>query len=220
MDFASLLAIVGDEPVFETGLLLAGDVDPMDVRRQLSRWTASGKLFQLRRGLYALAPPYQRTKPHPFVVANRLVPASYVSGVSALAHHGLIPEYVPVTVSATTARPQRRPSPFGVLEFRHLKTGLFWGSRLEDLGGGQHARVATPEKALLDTIHLTSGGSAEAEIREMRLQNLDRLDLDALAIGARRARSPKLTRAVRVIAAIAGEEIAENLADGDADGRP
>ena len=59
MEFQELLHVVGDEPLFETGLLLAGDVNPDNVRRQLSRWTAAGKLYQLRRGLYALAPPYQ-----------------------------------------------------------------------------------------------------------------------------------------------------------------
>jgi len=50
MEFANLLKIVGEEPVFETSLLLAGEVDPADVRRQLSRWTTSGRLHQLRRG--------------------------------------------------------------------------------------------------------------------------------------------------------------------------
>lgn len=65
---------MGDEPVFEAGLLLAGDVDPSDVRRQLSRWVNAGRLYQLRRGLYALAPPFQKIRPHPFLVANRLVP--------------------------------------------------------------------------------------------------------------------------------------------------
>ena len=55
MRFEDLLGIVGSEPVFETGLLLTGDVDPVDVRRQLSRWTRAGRLYQLRRGLYALA---------------------------------------------------------------------------------------------------------------------------------------------------------------------
>src|SRR6185369_8767235 len=105
MEFAKLLQIVGNEPVFETGLLLAGAVDPKDVRRQLSRWTKAGRLFQLRRGLYALAPPFQKIKPHPFVIANRLMPGSYVSNQSALAHYGLIPEYVPVVTSVTTARP-------------------------------------------------------------------------------------------------------------------
>jgi hypothetical protein len=32
MNFKQLIQIVGDEPVFETGLPLAGDVDPIDVR--------------------------------------------------------------------------------------------------------------------------------------------------------------------------------------------
>lgn len=35
MEFSHLLEIVGDEPVFETGLFLAGDVDPANMRRQL-----------------------------------------------------------------------------------------------------------------------------------------------------------------------------------------
>jgi predicted transcriptional regulator of viral defense system len=105
MEFRELLTTVGDEPLFGTGLLLAGDVDPNDVRRQLSRWTAAGKLYQLRRGLYALAPPYQKTSPHPFLIANRLVRASYVSLQAALAHYSLIPEHVPVVTSVTPARP-------------------------------------------------------------------------------------------------------------------
>jgi len=48
---------------------------------------------------------YYKVKPHPFVVANRMVRGSYVSCQSALAHYGLIPEHVPVVTSITTARP-------------------------------------------------------------------------------------------------------------------
>jgi len=92
MKFNELVETVGDEPLFETGLLIAGEVDPDGLRRQLSRWTATGKLYQLRRGLYALAPPFQKIRPHPFVVANHLVRGSYVSCQSALAFYGIIPE--------------------------------------------------------------------------------------------------------------------------------
>jgi hypothetical protein len=49
MRFDELLAIVADEPIFERGLLLAGDRDPGDVRHQLSRWVAPGRLYRLRR---------------------------------------------------------------------------------------------------------------------------------------------------------------------------
>ncbi len=44
MIFRDLVEIVADEPLFETGLLLAGAVDADDLRRQLSRWTRGGRI--------------------------------------------------------------------------------------------------------------------------------------------------------------------------------
>jgi predicted transcriptional regulator of viral defense system len=196
MEFTHLLDIVGNEPVFETGLLLAGGVDSNDARRQLSRWTKAGHLYQLRRGLYTLAPPFQKVKPHPFVVANRMVRSSYVSLQSALGYYGLIPDVVPVTTSVTTGRPNQWQTPLGVYTFRHIKTELFVGYRLVDLVGNQQAFVATPEKALLDLVHLQRGGDSAEYLQELRLQDMERLDLDALQHHAELASSPKLRRAV------------------------
>lgn len=62
MKFKQLLGLVGDELVFESSLPFAGNVDPQYLQRQLARWVSKGYLYQLRRGLYALAPPYQKTK--------------------------------------------------------------------------------------------------------------------------------------------------------------
>jgi predicted transcriptional regulator of viral defense system len=205
MDFTSLLDVVGDEPVFETGLLLAGAVDPNDVRRQLSRWTKAGRLYQLRRGLYALSPPFQKVKPHPFVVANRMKRCSYVSLQSALSHYGLIPDIVPVTTSVTTGRPNRWETPLGAYVFRHVKLELFRGYRLTDLGN-QQAFVATPEKALLDLIHLTPGADRPDYLRELRLQNLDVLDLVELQHQVELASSPKLRRAAAWVIQVARSE--------------
>jgi predicted transcriptional regulator of viral defense system len=209
MELRHLLEIVGDEPVFETGLLLAGDVDPANVRRQLSRWTGAGRLFQLRRGLYALAPPFQKVKPHPFLVANRLARGSYVSLQAALAYHSLIPEVVHVTTSVTTSRPARWDTPLGIYEYRHIKTDLFFGYQLIDVGVDQHAFVATPEKALLDLVYLQPGGDAPEYLRELRLQNLERLDLDQMQSQAVRARSPKLRRAAARVIKLAEAEAQE-----------
>lgn len=209
MKFTRLLDIVQDEPVFDTGLLLAGDEDPKDVRRQLSRWAKAGRLYQLRRGLYALAPRFQKVKPHPFVVGNRLIQPSYVSVQSALAHYGLIPEYVPVTTSVTTQRPARWSTPLGMYQFRHIKTDLFRGYSLVSLAAGQQAFVATPEKALLDLIHLTPRSDSPYYLEELRLQNLDRLDLGALEHEGELANSPKLRRAARFVAELARAEAEE-----------
>jgi len=209
MQFQRLLEIIGDEPVFETGLLLAGQVDPVDVRRQLSRWTRAGRLYQLRRGLYALAPPFRKAKPHPFLIANHMVRPSYVSLQSALAHFGLIPEYVPVTTSITSLRPGRWETPLGIYEFRHVKPDIFRGYRLTDLGAGQQAFVAAPEKALLDLIHLQPGGDALTYLRELRLQRLDGLDLDVLRHLANLTGRPKLQRAIAVVTDLARAESLE-----------
>lgn len=206
MEFERLLEIVGDEPVFDTGLLLAGDVVPAAARRQLSRWTKVGRLYQLRRGLYALAPPFQKIKPHPFLIANRMVRASYVSCQSALAYYDLIPEHAPVTTSVTTARPVSWDTPVGAYEFRHIKTDLFHGYRLIELNRGQRAFVASPEKALLDLVYLQPGGDAPDYLRELRLQNLNRLDLDALQRQADLAHSPKLRRAAALVAQLVHSE--------------
>lgn len=209
MEFSRLLEIVGDEPVFEASLLLAGDVDPANVRRQLSRWARTGRVYQLRRGLYALAPPFRKVKPHPFLVANRLVRGSYVSLQSALAHHGLIPEAVPVTTSASVLRPAHWDTPLGVYEYRHVKKDLLFGYQQTDVGNDQQAFVATAEKALLDLVHLQPRGDAPEYLRQLRLQNLERLDLDRLQGQAMRAKSPKLRRAADRIIELAEAEVEE-----------
>ena len=193
MRFEHLLAVVGDAPVFETGLLLSGDRDAADVRRQLSRWVAQGRLHQLRRGLYALAPPYAKRRPHPFVAANHLVRGSYVSLQSALAHHGLIPEHIVVTTSVTTGRPGKRSNAFGRFEYRHLAKSLFGDCRLESLGDGQQAFVATPAKALADLVHLVPGADSRDYLDGLRLDvdSIGDLDRDASRLAAR----PKVRRA-------------------------
>jgi hypothetical protein len=142
------------------------------------------------------------------LIANRLAPASYVSLQSALAFEGLIPESVPVTTSVTTDRPHRWETPLGVFDFRRLQTGLFCGYRRVDLGDGQAAWVAQPEKALLDLVYLEPGAGSPAYLRELRLPRLERLDLSGLAGLAARNGKPKLARAAAWIAALAQGEAA------------
>lgn len=209
MKLDRLIEIVGEEPVFETGLLLAGDVDPADVQRQLSRWVKAGRLYQLRRGLYALAPPYQKVRPHPFLVANQLMQGSYVSLQSALAHYGLIPEYVPVTTSVSSGRPGRWQTPLGSYEFRHVQTDLLRGFHRMPLGGAQEAFVATPEKALLDLVYLEPAGDSPEYLSELRLQHLDSLSLAELHRQAEASGKPKLMRAAELIAKLAEAEAVE-----------
>ena len=203
MKFEKLLALVGDQPLFETGLLLSGDVDAADIRRQLSRWVGSGRIRQLRRGLYTLAPPYQNIVPHPFLIANALVPGSYVSAQSALAFYGFIPEYTPQTLSVTTLRTSHWNGGF---HFHHLAPHLFFGYQLVELSEEQQAFVAAPEKALLDLAHLTPNSDSQKYLGELRLQNLERLDLARLHEFSERSEKPKWQRVAAQIEKLALRE--------------
>lgn len=206
MDFETLLSLVGDEPVFDAGLLLAGRRSPGYVRRQLSGWVKSGKLWQLRRGLYTLAPPYQRTAPHPFLVTNRLVGGSYVSLQSALGYYHLIPEHVAAVTSVTTQRPGEWDTPLGTYLYRHIQPDLFYGYQRVRVSDDQQAFIASPAKALLDLVHLEPGGDSPEYLTALRLQNLDQLDVDALHELAQRSGKPKLLRAADAITGLIEEE--------------
>jgi predicted transcriptional regulator of viral defense system len=209
MKFKDVLTLLGQEPVFETGLLLAGAVAQADVQRQLSRWVQAKRIYQLRRGLYTIAPPYQKVAPHPFLVANRLVQGSYVSCQTALAYYGLIPEYVAITISVTTQRPGRWTTPVGHYEFRHIKLPLFTGYQRLEVIQGQWVYLARPEKALLDLAYLFPGADDPAYLQELRLQNLYQLDTDRLWEFATKANSPKLLRVAEQVVKMVQQEEAD-----------
>jgi hypothetical protein len=173
MKFEELLEEVGELPLFRGSLLLAGDRDPLDVRRQLSRWRAAGTVIQLRRDVYVLAEPWRRVDPHPFLVANELHRPSYVSMQSALSYHGLIPEAVPVTTSVTTGRPVTLDTPLGRYMYRHIDASAFHGYVRVELAREQEAFVASAPKALLDLVYLTPGGESLEHLESLRYPHDD-----------------------------------------------
>lgn len=199
MKWTDCLRLVGDEPVFASSLLLAGDVSPAQVRVQLSRWVAAGRLHRLRRGLYALAEVWRKVEPHPFVVANALYPGSCVSLQSALAYHGIIPEHVPVTTSVGPGRPERRSTPLGTFQLRYLGDELRFGYQQVVVATRQTAFLASPEKALLDLIHLTPGADHPDYLAALRLHHRELLDPATIAALARRSGKPKLIRAAELV---------------------
>jgi predicted transcriptional regulator of viral defense system len=205
MKWQDLLTILGNATLFESSMLLAAEDSPAETRRQLSRWVASGRLKQLRRGLYAISPPHAREGPDAFALASRLHRPSYVSLQSALAYHGVIPEAVPVLTSVTTGRPVRFRTPFGEFVYRHLHPALFWGYQELDLGPGQQAYVAFPEKALIDLFHLTSGPIRRRFLEELRFAS-GQLDPERLEQFAERTKKPKLVRAAALTARLLGSE--------------
>lgn len=199
MKFEELLESVSDLPLFRGSLLLAGDRDPADVRRQLARWKAAGKVVQLRRNVYVLGRPWRRVEPHPFLLANELQQSSYVSLESALAYYGLIPESVPVTTSVTTGRPETIDTAFGRFAYRHVRPEAFFGYRQVAVYRDQQALVADSAKALLDLVYLTPKGDSKEYLDSLRLEGLDAIETPRLRDHARRWSRPKIDQAVETI---------------------
>ncbi len=202
MNFAELLQLVGSEGVFKTGQILSGQPSPADIRRQLDRWAKSGRIAQLRRGVYMLNEPYSGKHPHPFAVANMMKKASYISLQSALAHYGMIPEYVPVATSVTTGRPEELDTPAGRFIYRHVHPRMFFGFSSEEIAPQQYALTASPQKALVDLLYLTPHSDSSAYLQELRCSRPDDFDDAALLHTAEQSGSAKVLRAVRRLMAL------------------
>ena len=211
MKFSELLSLISEEPIFSSSLLLSGKVNDRQVRLQLSRWVTSGQLVQLRRGLYALAVPWRKVEPHPFLIANRLHPGSYVSLQAALAWHGAIPEQAQVITSVGPGRPGTTDTELGTYKMQRIADPLCFGFARIEVAARQNAFVARPEKALLDLVHLTPGGDSIEFLRELRLQNYSAFDCAALEEMAQRSGKPKLIRASALLRPLFDEDEGEAL---------
>jgi predicted transcriptional regulator of viral defense system len=81
---------------------------------------------------------------------------AYVSLQSALFHHGLVEQIPAVIYAVTLARPRRVDTPLGTVSYHRIPAELFLGFELHTRSD---AKVATPEKALFDTLYLAPGRS-------------------------------------------------------------
>lgn len=207
MKWNRLVQLTADMQCFSTQFLFAGD-DPRQIRLQLNRWSNEGRLIRITRGLYTLSDTYRKAPIEMPVIAQNLCRPSYVSLQSALSWYHMIPEIVPSTTSITTARPKRLDTPLGTFIFRHISAKYFHGFSHIELPSGTRTSFASPEKALLDLVYLTPGGDSMEYLRELRLQNLERIDTGNLRANADIFTSKKIERACQHI-----EELINNAGE-------
>ncbi len=135
--------------------------------RRLRALEEAGLVRRLRRGLWALDPDVERFVVVPYLTAP--FPA-YVSFWSALSHHGMI-EQIPRQISvASLDRARRITTTIGTYTIHHLAPDLFDGYR----GSEETGYLATPEKALFDTVYVRAAAGSQAFFPELSLpQNFD-----------------------------------------------
>jgi hypothetical protein len=117
----------------------------------------------------------------------------------------MIPEAVPLVQSVTTARPAVFTTPAGEFQYRNVKLSWFFGYRETEIAGGR-ALVATPEKALLDLFHLSRGEFTKERIEQLRLQDLERLDLETISRMSTERATPRVKRAARRLLELVARE--------------
>jgi len=200
MKYEDFISRFGNLPVIETSVLSAEQGDPKALSVQISRWQKTGRLIQLRRGVYVLPEFYRKVELNEFYIASVLEKPSYISLEKALEFHGLIPEAVPVFTSVTTSRPRHLRTPVGVFEYRYLLPSLFWGYR-SFVMNRQTVFIAVPEKALLDLFYLKHIRVTEPYLTEMRLQNLEKISMKKLSLYAGRFAKPGLAKAADILSA-------------------
>jgi len=198
MEFKEFLQKYQQLPVLNSKMVLAGEPQPSSLRVQLARWVKAGNIIQLRRGVYVFAPHFQKVSCPVYFLASVLTAPSYVSQEKALEFYDLIPERVFSVTCVTTKRPGGFDTPLGRFEYNHVQTRLFWGYGSVVLDG-QAGFMAHPEKALLDLVYLRSPRVDQDYLDELRLQNLEKIDLKRLLEYGRRFKKPGILRAAETI---------------------
>jgi hypothetical protein len=124
----------------------------------VNRAMKAGELIRLRRGLYMLPDKYRSQPCHPYVLAQRLVPGSYVSLETALAFHNWIPEAVYSTASVMPGHKAKEFSYESLGRFTFHPLPIQVGYFLELVERvklvEQPVLMAQPVRALLDLVCL------------------------------------------------------------------
>ncbi|MCK4796813.1 MAG: hypothetical protein KAT05_05485 [Spirochaetes bacterium] len=209
MNFKKFIETVNNLPVIDTELLFAGISNSGAIKVQISRWKKTGKLIQLKRGIYLLAEPYRKINVFEPYIASLLKRPSYISLEKALEYHGLIPEAVNIYTSVTTKRQAQFINETGIFNYRHIQTALFWGYKSLQVDK-QTAFMALPEKGLLDLLYLNHINISLDYFEELRLQNVENINFNRLFEYARRFNNTKILNAAKII-----KEYAQSYQQGE-----
>jgi predicted transcriptional regulator of viral defense system len=149
--------------------------------RKITELLKSGDIIRVKKGLYVFGVEYRQNPVHLGLLANLIYGPSYVSQEYALYWYGMIPERVDMITSMTNRRNKSFDTPLGVFRYTYLNNqrytvGIDW----KTLDNGQHFLMASPEKALIDTIASCTDITTRKAMRLHLIENL-RIDENILS---------------------------------------
>jgi hypothetical protein len=143
-----------------------------------------GEIFSLKRGLYETD-----KNADPLSLAAAIVGSSYVSFQTALSYYDLIPERTPTIMSATFSlhKSKQFVNAFGTFVYQDIPSKAYPLGTLFIESQGRKIEIASPEKALCDTLSQARPLKDEKELEEwlysfMRMEETDIFSLDSRSI--------------------------------------
>lgn len=151
----------------------------------VKRALASGEIIHIRRGLYCLAPRYQKKSVNLYALAQQVYGPSYISLESALSWHGWIPEAVHAITTASFKKSKEFTTPLGIFSYERVPQEVFYAEveRVTDASGNVFL-MATPLKALADYVyvHRKDWTGIEPAVDSLRIEpeELEQVTADAI----------------------------------------
>jgi predicted transcriptional regulator of viral defense system len=143
----------------------------------------AGLVQRLRQGLWALQPPVNPDSVPPYLTAP--FPA-YISFWSALARHEMIEQIPRQIFVASLDRSRRIKTTVATYSIHHITPDLFDGYK----GSPEVGYLATPEKALFDTVYFRASRGGDIYLPELELP--DGFDESELTTWTTRVARPRL----------------------------
>jgi len=170
---------------FEDLRVFYPDENPSSLRQYLSRWRKNGWIGSLRKGLYELTFPEDRTIPD-FFMANKMYSPSYISLETALSYYSILPEVSMAVLSVTPKATRRFKNIHGLFIYRTIRPEAFCGYGIEKHNGFD-VLIAEAEKALMDYLYFKTlrGGKFDREAERLDKKRLDHLNKKKLGQYAR-----------------------------------
>lgn len=155
--------------------------DYKQAKNLTTKLVKNGWLIRIKRGLYVISDLSTRgfLSLSPYVIANLLVAVSYVSFESALQQYGMFDQLTNKTVSVSLK--MNKTVHLSGVEYSFVKTkqDYYFGWQ-EIQTNNQTARVATPEKALIDLVNFHRSQYSIDIVVEKLIEHKDDLDMNRL----------------------------------------
>ena len=121
----------------------------------IKRAIADEEILNIRRGLYCLAPKYQKRPVSVYGLAQSIYGPSYISLETALSYHGWIPEAVYACTCVSYRNAKEFETPLGIFSYKRVPQRTFYCGveRCEDKNGNVFF-MASAAKALADYVYI------------------------------------------------------------------